>query len=115
MLAVRGTPAIFFKSLNRYFNIMGVDRQLFFLFVGLSLPIAFSARLTPSMDILALSVFVILHTVGVLITRADNQMLAIYRRHIHYRKYYAAIPGIHAKIPMVRPSVPLYVGKRGLV
>lgn len=114
-MIVRGTPAIYFKSLNRYFNVMGVDRQLFFLFIGLSLPIAFSARLSPSMDILAFLIFVILHTIGILITRADNQMLAIYRRHIHYKKYYASNPGIHAKTSIVRPSVPLYTGKRGLV
>ncbi len=112
---MRGTPAIYFKSLNRYFNILGVNHQLFFLFVGLCLPIAFSARLVPVMDVVALVVFVILHMIGILITRADNQILAIYRRHISYQKYYAANPGIHARIPIVRPSVPVYQGKRGLV
>jgi type IV secretory pathway TrbD component len=89
---MRGTPAIYFKSLNRHFNVLGVDRQLFFLFVGICLPIAFSARLIPFMDIIALIVFAFLYAVGILITRADNQMLAIYRRHIHYKKYYAANP-----------------------
>lgn len=114
-MQTRGTAAIYFKSLNRPFNIFGVDRQLFFLFVGLCLPIAFSARLSPIMDGVALLTFIILHIGGVLITRADNQMLAIYRRHIHYKKYYVAIPGIHAQIPILRPSVPVYQGKRGLV
>jgi type IV secretory pathway TrbD component len=112
---MRGTSAIFFKSLNRYFNVLGVDRQLFFLFVGLSLPIAFSARLVPMMDGVALIVFLILYVIGVLITRADNQMLAIYRKHIHYKKYYRANAGIHAKTPLVKPSVPFYRGKRGLL
>lgn len=112
---MRGTPAVYFKSLNRHFNVLGVDRQLFFLFVGVSLPIAFSARLMPVMDGVALVVFMILYAVGVLITRADNQMLAIYRRHIHYKKYYTANPGVYANMPLIKPSVPFYQGKRGLV
>jgi len=112
---MRGTPAIYFKSLNRHFNVLGVDRQLFFLFVGICLPIAFSARLIPFMDIIAFIIFIMLYIAGILITRTDNQMLAIYRRHIHYKKYYAANPGIHAKAPLVKPSVPIYQGKRGLV
>lgn len=111
----RGTPIVYFQSLNRYFNVLGVDRQLFYLFLGISLPIFFSSRLTPFMDFIGITVFLILHIVGVLITRADNQMLAIYRRHIHYRKYYSAVAGIHARTPLLRPSVPVYQGKRGLV
>lgn len=67
------------------------------------------------MDVVALIVFVFLYVVGVLITRLDNQMLAIYRRHIHYKKYYAATAGIHAATPLLRASVPIYQGKRGLV
>jgi len=110
-----GTSAIYYKSLNRHFNVLGVDRQLFFLFVGLSLPIAFSARLMPFMDVVAILVFMGLYGMGVLITRADNQILAIYRRHIHYRKFYSANPGIHASIPLIKPSVPFYQGKRGLI
>jgi type IV secretory pathway TrbD component len=112
---MKGTPAIYFKSLNRHFNVLGVDRQLFYLIVGVSLPIAFSGRLMVLADIVALSVFIVLHTVGVLITKADNQMLAIYRRHIHFKKYYAANPGIHATVPVIKPSVPIYEGQRGLL
>lgn len=112
---MRGTPAVYYKSLNRHFNVLGVDRQLFFLFVGLSLPIAFSARLGLMMDVITFGVFMALYGVGVLITRADNQMLAIYRRHIHYRKYYRAVSGIHANAKLIKPSVPFYQGKRGLV
>ncbi|MGB6977196.1 MAG: VirB3 family type IV secretion system protein [Gammaproteobacteria bacterium] len=112
---MRGTSTVYFKSLNRSFNVLGVDRQLFFLIVGLCLPIAFSARLKPTMDILALGIFMLLHTLGILITRADNQMLALYRRHIHYRKYYAITSGVHANIRLVKPSVPVYQGQRGLV
>lgn len=111
----RGTPTKFFRSLNREFHVMGVDRQLFFLFVGLTLPIAFSARLTFTMDLVAMTIFIIFHAIGILITRVDRQMLAIYRAHIYYKKYYAAHPGIHAKIPFVRSSVPVYIGQKGWV
>lgn len=112
---MRGTSVIYYKAINRDFNVLGVDRQLFYLFVGLTLPIAFSARLSPMMDCVALGVFAFLHGVGVLMTRADNQMLAIYRRHIHYKKYYPAVSGIHAQPGFLKPSVPYYQGKRGLV
>ncbi len=112
---MRGTQAIYFKSLNRYFHVLGVNRELFFLFVGLTLPIAFSAQLAPLMDCVAMLVFLILYSAGVLITRADNQILEIYRRHIHYKKYYAANPGVHSRAPLIKPSVPYYQGKRGLV
>ena len=68
------------------------------------------------MDILALVLFAIGHLIGVLITRADSQMLAIYRRHIRYKKYYAANPGVNAKVvPLIPSSVPVYEGKKGLV
>jgi type IV secretory pathway TrbD component len=112
---MRGTPVLYFQSLNRNFTVMGVDRQLFFLFVGLCLPIAFSARLSPLMDIIAGVAFLILYVCGVIVTRIDHQILAIYRRHIHYKKYYSTIPGIHAKRAVLRPSVPYYLGKSGLV
>lgn len=110
---MRGAPAIFFKSLNRNFTVMGVERQLFFLCVGLCLPIAFSARLVPTMDLMALSIFLIFYVFGVIATRLDYQILAIYRRHIHYKKYYSANSGIHAQVVSVRPSVPNYQGQRG--
>lgn len=112
---MRGTPALYFKSLNRPFTVLGVDRALFYLFVGLSLAIAFSARLSPVMDMVAGVVFLMLHGIGVFVTRVDSQILAIYRRHIHYQHYYAAQPTLHAKIPLIKPSVPFYQGKRGLI
>ncbi|MBV9576350.1 MAG: VirB3 family type IV secretion system protein [Gammaproteobacteria bacterium] len=112
---MRGTSSIYFKSLNRHFTILGVDKQLFFLFVGISLPIAISARLDLLMDIIAIIIFMILYIIGVLLTRQDKQILAIFKRHIHYQKYYRATSGIHAKIPFIKPSVPFYQGKRGLV
>ncbi|MFN7098227.1 MAG: VirB3 family type IV secretion system protein [Gammaproteobacteria bacterium] len=112
---MRGTPAIYFKALNRHFNVLGVDRQLFFMFVGLCLPIAFAGRLAPNIDLIAGILFFVLYSVGVIITRLDNQWLAVYRRHIHYRRYYAAQAGIHAPVRLVKPSVPVYQGKGGLV
>ena len=98
----RGTCAPYFKSLNRPFLILGVDRPLFFLLLGLCLPIAFSGHLSPLMDGVAALCFLIGYGAGLLITRADSQMLTLYRRHIRYRKYYAAQPGIHAIEPLSR-------------
>lgn len=112
---MQGTPVIYFKSLNRSFTVFGVDRSLFYLFVGICLAMAFSARLSFTMDVVAGVVFLLLHGIGVLVTRMDSQILAIYRRHIHYRGYYAAQPTVHAKVSFVKSSVPFYLGKRGLV
>jgi len=112
---MRGTPVTYFKSLNRPFTVLGVDRSLFYLFVGLCLAIAFSARLSIVMDMVAGLIFLVLHVVGVLVTRIDSNILSVYRRHIHYQKHYAAEPGIHAKIPLIKPSVPVYQGQRGWV
>ncbi len=112
---MRGTPTIFYRSLNRKFHVFGVDRSMFYIFVALCLPLIFAGRLSLKVDLIALVIFIILHIIGVLITRADSQMMDIYRRHIHYKKYYAAHPGIHAKVPLLRNSVPFFEGKRGLV
>lgn len=112
---MRGTPTKYFKSLNRHFHIFGVNRQLFYLFVGVCLPIAFSSRLMPVMDSVAIVVFLILYTIGVLITRVDDQILSIYRRHISYRKYYSTSTGIHARLSRLTLSVPFYQGKRGII
>ena len=112
---MRGTSVAYFNALNRYFNVCGVDRQMFYLLLAFCLPIAVSARFMPMMDGVALVVFLVLYTVGVLITRFDNQIMALFRRHIHYKKYYAATSGIHAKTKMVKASVPVYQGKRGWV
>jgi type IV secretion system protein VirB3 len=112
---MRGTPALYFSSLNRPFTIMGVDRKFFFFIVGLCLPIAFTAQFLPIMDAVAGSLFLVGYSIGLLMTRADPYMFAIYQRHIRYRKYYAPQSGIHARLRLVKPSVPVYQGKRGLV
>lgn len=115
MLVERGSPVFYLHALNRPLLVVGVKRELFFLFLGLTLPLVFAGHLLPKMDIIAIVLFAILHTAGVLITRADHQMLPIYRRHLHYRRYYAAQPGLHAKPLRPKPSVPVYQGQRGLV
>lgn len=112
---MRGTSANYFKSLNRHFNVLGVDRKLFYLILAMCLPIAVSARFVPLMDGMALAIFMMLYIIGLLITRMDNQMVALYSRHIRYKKYYAPIAGIHADSRLVKASVPFYQGKRGFV
>jgi type IV secretory pathway TrbD component len=111
---MHGTPAIYFTALNRHFTVCGVDRSLFYLFVGISLAIAFSARLSLGMGVVAGGIFLGLHAIGVLVTRLDPQILLIYRRHIHWQSYYDPHPGINAPIPLLKSSVPFYGTKRGL-
>ncbi len=112
---MRGTVAPFYQSLNRQFLVMGVERSLFFLIIPLTLPLPFSAHFAPKMDIIAFGIFLVLHMVGVLITRADPQIIEVFKRHINYRKYYDPVSGIHAQIKILKPSVPVFVGKKGLV
>jgi type IV secretory pathway TrbD component len=107
--------ALYFKSLNRQFQIIGIDRKLFFLLLGLCAPIAYSARFSFSMDVVAIVLFMVGYIAAVFITRADSQLLQIYLRHIKYKNYYAPQPGIHASIRLVKPSVPVYQGQKGLV
>jgi type IV secretory pathway TrbD component len=110
---MRGTPTPYFKALNRNFHVLGVDRQLFYLFIGLCLPIAVSAHLSWMMDGITLLLFMMLYMAGVFITRIDTQMLTIYRRHIHYQRYYPAHPSPRAHNVLIKASVPFYQGKRG--
>lgn len=112
---MHGTPVTYFQSLNRHLTVCGVDRAWFYVCVALSLAIAFSARLSLCMDVIAGVVFLIGHAVGVYLTRLDPQIVAVYRRHIHYRQHYDPSAGIHAPVPVVKPSVPLYAGQRGWV
>ncbi len=113
---MRGTPSLYYQSLNRPFKIMGVERQLFFLILGITTPIAVAAQFSPKMDLLALMLFLLGHSIGLLVTRVDAQMLGIYRRHIRYQQFYAALPGVNAAVPALNPpSVPVYQGQKGLV
>lgn len=112
---MRGTPHPYYVSLNRPILVSGVEHELFYLILCISILIAFSARLSLTMDLVGIATFFILMGIGNLLARIDPQMLAIYKRHIHYRKYYAAQPGLHAELPLIKPSVPFYVGKEGLI
>jgi type IV secretory pathway TrbD component len=114
-MKMRGTPVLFYQSLNRQFLVLGVERSLFFLLLPLSLSLPFSAHFALRMDLIAIALFLFLHVIGILITRADPNMIDVFKRHIHYRKYYDPIAGVHAQIKIIKPSVPYYVGKRGLV
>lgn len=110
---MRGTPSVFYKSLNHRFNINGVDKDLFILNVGLSGVIALSAKFSLVMSIIAVLVMMIGHGAGVLITRADPIMKNIFLRHIHFKKYYPPISGIHAKSKLPKLSVPIYQTNNG--
>ena len=106
------TNAIYFQSLNRTATLFGVDRSLFFLCVALCVPIAVSGRFSLLMDSMAVGLFMGLLAVSAWLTKADPEMLLIYRRHIRYARYYAAVPGVHAHLPLIKPSVPLYREKK---
>lgn len=114
-MSTRGTPAPYFKSLNRPILILGIDRSLFFLLIGLCLPIAFSGHLSWVMDMVAAIIFFICYLISLLITRVDAQILILYRRHIHYQLYYSAQPSLFSKKIIPRVSVPLYSSKGGLI
>jgi type IV secretory pathway TrbD component len=108
----RGEPARYYQSLNRPILILGMDRSLFFLLVGLTLPIAFSAHLAPSMDILALGFFSIGYLVTWLATKDDPQILSLWRRYLRYYPHYAAQPDLVSKQFAPEPSVPVYQSNR---
>ncbi len=110
---MRGTPSVFYKSLNYRFNICGVDKDLFILNVGLSVVIALSAKFSLIMSAIAVLVMIIGHFTGVLITRSDPIMKNIFLRHIRYKKYYEPIPGMHEKIKSPTLSVPVYQTNNG--
>ncbi len=111
----RGTPVPFYQALNRNFHMMGVNQRLFLLFIPcwLTLPLAWGLK--PVVIIFSLILFAVLHTIGILLTRADDKILEVYNRHRRYLPYYAPIPGIHAKINKIKMSVPFYEGKQGFV
>jgi len=107
--------ALYFKALNRQFYVMGIDRQLFFLLLGLCVPLAYSGHFALDINIIAVVLFTFGYIAAVFITRADAKFLPIYLRHIKYKSYYAPYPGIHAPIRLIKPSVPIYQGQRGFV
>ncbi len=110
-----GTPVQYFEALNRPMLLLGVDRQLLLILVGLTVPIAFSASFNWLMDIIAGCLLLVGYAFGLILSRIDKQLIELYRRHIRFHHYYHALPGALASIPILRVSVPIYQGKRGLV
>ena len=109
---MRGTPLPFYHSMNKQTFIMGVNNEVFNLLLTISVAVAFSGRfINVFADILAVLIFVIGVALGKKLTKVDPQIMEVYRRHIHYRKYYAPTAGIHADSKIIKPSVPFYVGK----
>jgi type IV secretory pathway TrbD component len=111
----RGTPAVFYQSLNRQFAMLGVNQKLFLLFIVFWMPIILAWRLNPFAILVGLLIFAILHAIGILLTRADDQILEVYNRHRRFKNDYPSISGIHAELTKTKNSVPYYEGKRGLV
>lgn len=111
----RGTPVIYFESLNRSNLWLGIDPKLFLVILGLSGGIAISAQFHPLMLGVALLFFMITFWLVREACKADNQILQVYRTHIHYQKYYAPCAGIHAKSRLVKPSVPAIKNEGGIV
>lgn len=112
---MQGTPAMYFKALNRPHQVMGVEKSLFFINLMLATSLIFTAMFAWPMVIAGVVLFMLGHAAGVLITRADSLMVTVYKRHIRYKHYYAPIAGIHASPSPIEPSVPFYQGKKGLV
>jgi type IV secretion system protein VirB3 len=110
---MRGTPAIYYKSLNRSFHILGVEKDLFFINIGLGVAIAISAKFSLFMDLIAFLFLLFGHGAGILITRSDPIMKKIYLRHIRYQKYYAPTSSLQAKSKPPKMSVPVYQFQNG--
>lgn len=115
-METRGTPMMYFKALNRPFLWCRVEKKFFFINILCSLPLAWSCMFSIWwMDLLAVVIFFIGHTIGVMVTRADPQMVELYLKHTKYARYYAGQSTIHSKQLPIRDSVPFYQGKGGFV
>lgn len=112
---IRGTPAPYFQSLTRPLTLMGVIRPLFYSNLGMMVFIAYSAQFAPIADIAAGVIGLVGYSIAVLLTRVDNDIVPIYKRHIHYAAYYEPQASIIASSVLVKPSVLFYEGKKGLV
>ena len=112
---MQGTPKRYYTALNRAHHLAGVDRSYFLVLVALTVPIAFADGFGWMMDMTAGLIFISGYGVGLLMMRADPQMLDLYRRHIRYARYYAALPGIAAKVALPKASVPVPTLKQGWI
>jgi type IV secretory pathway TrbD component len=105
---MRGTPALFYQSLNRPFNIIGINKQLFFLILSLSGSFISSGIFLWNIKsiLFGLFIFFVSAVVARRITLSDQDMISVYRRHISQKKYYAPMAACNADIPMTLKSVP---------
>lgn len=106
---------IFYKALNRPIHLLGVESRLFFLLLLFWVPIPLAWGFSFPILVLTAFIFIILHGIGVLLTRIDNQIVGIYIRHCRYFSHYSSFSGIHAKNIKIKQSVPFYSGKKGFV
>ncbi len=104
----------FFQALNKNFTICGVEKRLFFLIFSFSAIIPYSARFRWQADLIAGTIFFSFYIVAFYVTKADSQMIDIFKRYIGYKDYYAPISGIHAHEKRLTYSVSEYEGKRGI-
>ena len=109
---MRGTPLIFYHSINRKPLVMKVNRDFLYLAGIFCFLLAFSGRFISIVsDVLAIALFLIAVFVGRKISAVDPQIMEVYRRHRTTKDYYPPISGIHAWIKPLKPSVPFYEGK----
>jgi type IV secretory pathway TrbD component len=100
--------ATYFKSLNRPILILGIERSLFFLILGLSLPVAFSAHLTVLMDVISIIIFMVLYTLALVFTRSEPKIIIFYLRYFRYASVYLAQPQFHSQPTDRNMSVPIH-------
>lgn len=105
----------YFKALNRPFLWCRVEKTFFFMNLLCSFPIAWSCMfMSLWADAVAFIFFITGHAVGIMVTREDPLMFALYIRHIKYKRYYLAQPTVHSPLAMMKDSVPVYEGKGGV-
>jgi type IV secretory pathway TrbD component len=105
---MRGTPVLFYQSLNRPFNIMGINKQLFFLVLSLSGSFISSGIFLWNVKsiLFGFVIFLISAAIARRMTLSDQDMILVYRRHILQKKYYAPVATFNAEVPRTLKSVP---------
>lgn len=97
---------IFYKSLNRPFTTMGANSSLFIFFTGVLFLLALTSRFNPIWSVLAFVLWLLVLSLLRRLNRIDPQILEVYRRYSRYKSYYAALPGVNAKVVDIYDSVP---------
>ena len=109
---MRGTPLIYYHSLNKKPLTLGVNREFFSLSLTLCFLLVFSGRFVNLYSyVVAGILFAVAFFIGRKISAADPQIMEVYRKHINLKVYYPPISGIHARVAVLKPSVPFYEGK----